>query len=220
MGAPMSSDPFLRVARARLLPAVAALETPEQAVHLARAYLAAGLDVMEITLRHPAAFECIAAIRAEVPEMLCGAGTVLNGEQVEALATAGVPFAVSPGFHPVVIEAARESHLPFAPGVATPGELEQALALGCTYAKPFPVEALGGVRWLRALSGPYSHTGIGLIPMGGITVRSLTSYLALPFVTAVGLSALSPPDLVRSGQWEEITLRTRELLALLDPQPE
>ena len=125
---------------------------------------------------------------------------------------AGVPFAVSPGFNPPLAAAAIAAGLPFAPGIATPGELEQALALGCTHVKPFPVEPLGGTAFLKALAGPYSHTGIRFIPMGGIRTDALADYLALPGVAAVGLSALSPADLVRDGRWEEISTAVHELL--------
>lgn len=208
----MNTDPFKRIAARMLLPAVANVETPDQAVALARAYLDAGLDVMEITLRRPSSLDCIRAIHAEVPDMLCGAGTVLTPQQVESLAAAGVPFAVSPGFNPTVVRTAHEAGLPFAPGIATPGELEQAIALGCTHVKPFPVESLGGVAFLKALSGPYGHTGIRFIPMGGIRTEDLADYLALPTVAAVGLSALGPANLIREGRWEELSTNIRQLL--------
>ena len=194
-------NPFSRIEARKLLPAIANVETPAQALGLARAYLDAGLDVMEITLRRPSALDCILAIRQELPEMLCGAGTVLTVQQVESLAAAGIPFAVSPGFNPVVVRAAVEAGLPFAAGIGTPGELEQAVALGCSHVKPFPVEALGGVAFLKALSGPYAHTGVRFIPMGGIQLDDLADYLALPTVAALGISALSPADLVREGRW-------------------
>jgi len=202
------------MAHARLLPAVAGLETPEQAVGLARALLAAGLNVMEITLRHPAALDFIRAVRAAVPDMSCGAGTVLNAGQVNTLAREGIPFGVSPGYNPEVIRAAREAGLPFIPGVATPGELEQAMALGCRWVKCFPCEPLGGVSFLKALNGPYAHTGVRMVPMGGIGRENLLDYLRIPLVAAVGTSALSDHALVAAGDWAGLTRRARDLLDL------
>lgn len=204
---------FAPIARHGLLPVVACLETPAQAVSLARAYLAAGLEVMEIPLRHPAALDCLRAVTGEVPGMTCGAGTIIDQAQVKAVLEAGAAFGVSPGFHPAIVQAAREEHLPFAPGIATPGELEQALALGCTHAKLFPVTPLGGPAYLKALADPYRHTGVRLIPMGGITLEQIPDYLGNPLVDAVGLSALSPRELVHAERWEDLSTLAREALA-------
>ena len=204
--------PFPIIRARRLLPAVTSLESPADAVELANAFLAGGLEVMEITLRHPAALDCIAAITAQVPAMCCGAGTILHADQVTAAIAAGAKFGVAPGFHPANVLAARAEQWPFIPGIATPGELEQAMDLGCELVKFFPCEALGGVAFLTAIAGPYAHTGVGIVPMGGIREDNLDSYLAIPLVAAVGMSALSPLDAIRAGDWPAITATTRRLL--------
>ena len=207
--------PFQVIASRKLLPAVAGLTRPEQAVALAKALLAGGLDVMEITLRHPSSLDCIRAIVAEVPEMTIGAGTILLPHQVLDALKAGATFGVSPGFNPDTMITAIEEDLPFIPGVATGGEIEQAIAMGSTFVKFFPAEPLGGIQWLEAISGPYQQTGVRIVPMGGIRPRNLTAYTDLPIVAAAGGSWMAAPDLIRDGHWDEVTRLTKEALAIL-----
>lgn len=201
-----------RICSHRLLPAVAGLESVDGAVRLAEALLAAGLDVMEITLRHPSALGGIAAIAERVPGMCCGAGTILRPEQVRQARDAGARFGVSPGFNPETIRAAVADGWPFIPGVATPGEIERSLALGCGMLKFFPSEPLGGVAFLRSVAGPYGQTGVRFVPMGGITRERMGAYLSLPIVAAVGMSALAPVAEIRAGEWGKITGSVRDLL--------
>jgi len=205
-------SPFERIRSRRLLPAVASLKSADDAVLLADALLAGGLDVMEITLRHESSLGCIAAIAEKVPGMSCGAGTILHPEQVDEVIGAGGKFGVSPGYNPETIIAASDRGLPFIPGVATPGEIEQSMALGCELLKVFPTESLGGLGFLRAISGPYAHTRVGVVPMGGISLDSCSSYLALPIVAAVGMSALTPSAAIEVGDWEGIAESTRKIL--------
>ncbi len=205
-------QPWEIIRSRRFLPAVSGLESPSDAVSLAKAFLDGGLDVMEITLRHESALDCIAAVATQVPAMCCGAGTVLCAGQVEAATAAGAKFGVAPGFHPATIEAANGCGWPFMPGVATPGEIEQASALGCRLLKFFPSEALGGVGFLKAISGPYARLGIGLVPMGGVTEENLDGYFSVPLVAAVGMSALAPVATIHAGDWAAITETVRRLL--------
>lgn len=191
---------------------MSSLESADDAVRLAEALLAAGLDVMEITLRHPSSLDGIAAIAEKVPGMCCGAGTILRPEQVDEVIEAGGKFGVSPGYNPETILAASDRGLPFIPGVATPGEIEQSMALGCELVKLFPSEPLGGLGFLRAISGPYANTGVGIVPMGGISLDNFPSYLSLPIVAAVGMSALTPSAAIEVGDWEGITESTRKIL--------
>jgi 2-dehydro-3-deoxyphosphogluconate aldolase/(4S)-4-hydroxy-2-oxoglutarate aldolase len=205
--------PFQVIAARRLLPAVTGLERPEQAVALARALIAGGLDVMEITLRHDSSLECIQAISEQVPEMTIGAGTIIQPHQVPDAMKSGATFGVSPGFNPDTIITALEEGMPFIPGIATGGELEQAVAMGCSLVKFFPCEPLGGVAWLQAISGPYLQTGVRIVPMGGIRTGNLADYTNLPIVAAAGGSWMAAADLIRHENWDEVTELTRAALA-------
>lgn len=200
------------IARRRLLPA-AVIDSPGFAVPLARALLAGGLDVMEATFRNPHAAECIRRIRAEVPGMTIGAGTLLRPSDIDAAVEAGARFGVSPGFNPTVVRHAVQRGIPFFPGVVTPGEMEQSLELGCPWVKFFPAAAAGGIEFIKALTGPYGHTPLRLIPLGGINEQNLADYLTLPLVIAVGGSWLTDRQLATAGRWDEITALTRRALA-------
>src|SRR5437870_4197877 len=187
----------------RIVP-VAAIDALENAVPLARALLAGGLDVIEITLRTPAALDCIREIRRAVPEMLVGAGTILRVEQVEAAVKAGAQFGVSPGLNDAIVLAAQRAGLPFIPGVMTPSEVERALSLGCRLLKFFPANLAGGVDMLNAWRGPYAHTGVSFIPLGGVNASNAAQYLALPNVAAVGGSWIVDKKLIAAHDWESI----------------
>ena len=201
---------FMKQILERRLVSVAVVDRVADAVPLAQALLAGGLEVIEITFRTAEAAQSIASIRQALPAMLVGAGTVLTGEQVRQAATAGAQFAVAPGLNQTVVRAAQQCGLPFFPGVMTPSDVEQALGLGCTLAKFFPAEAAGGVSMLKALAGPYAYTGLRFIPTGGINLGNLPSYLALPIVAAVGGSWMVERKLVAEKNWAAITALTAE----------
>lgn len=201
-----------RILAKRIVPVVV-LDRAEDAEPLAEALLAGGLDIMEITFRTAAAEESIRRIAARFPEVLLGAGTLLDDSQVQRAREAGAVFGLAPGLNPRTIAKAREVGLDFSPGVMTPGEVEQALALGCKLLKFFPAETAGGTGMLKALAGPYGHTGVKFIPTGGITSTNLSDYLKLPVVAAIGGSWMVDKQLVNEGKWAEITRLTREALA-------
>ena len=201
-----------RILAKRIVPVVV-LDRAEDAEPLAEALLAGGLDIMEITFRTAAAEESIRRIAARYPEVLLGAGTLLDDSQVQRAKDAGAVFGLAPGLNPRTIAKAREVGLDFSPGVMTPGEVEQALSLGCKLLKFFPAETAGGTGMLKALAGPYGHTGVKFIPTGGITSANLPDYLKLPVVAAIGGSWMVDKQLVNEGKWEEITRLTREALA-------
>src|ERR1041384_1354075 len=140
----------------RIVP-VAVIETVADAVPLASALVAGGLGVFEVTLRSAAALDCIREIRRDVPQILVGAGTILQFEQVDAALKAGAQFGVSPGLNDSIVQAAQRAGLPFIPGVMTPTEVERALALGCRLLKFFPADVAGGVNMLKAWLGTYAH---------------------------------------------------------------
>jgi 2-dehydro-3-deoxyphosphogluconate aldolase/(4S)-4-hydroxy-2-oxoglutarate aldolase len=205
-----------RIHGKRLVPVVV-LDDAEAAEPLAEALLAGGLDIMEITFRTAAAAESIRRIAAAYPEILLGAGTLLAAEQVRQARDAGAVFGVAPGLNESVVAAAREVGMTLAPGVMTPSEIEQGLELGCMLQKFFPAEAAGGARMLKALAGPYAHTGLMFVPTGGINALNLRDYLALPVVAAVGGSWMVERSLISAGDWTTITERTREALAATRP---
>ncbi|NNC90752.1 MAG: bifunctional 4-hydroxy-2-oxoglutarate aldolase/2-dehydro-3-deoxy-phosphogluconate aldolase, partial [Akkermansiaceae bacterium] len=171
-------DPVFEELREAGVAAVVTIEDEGQAVPLARALLAGGVRAMELTLRTPVAIEAIRNIARDVPGMLLGAGTVLTRKQVELVRESGAQFAVAPGFNPTVVRAAQTAGLPFAPGVATPSDIEAALEIGCHVLKFFPAGDLGGCRGLENMAAPYRHLGLRFIPLGGVTRDNLGEYLA------------------------------------------
>jgi 2-dehydro-3-deoxyphosphogluconate aldolase/(4S)-4-hydroxy-2-oxoglutarate aldolase len=177
------------------------------AVPLARALLEGGIAVVEVTLRTPAATEAIRRIRAEVPAILVGAGTVLSPAQLEQVDKLDVAFAVSPGATVRLLEAARASPVPLLPGVATASEAMAVLESGFTLAKLFPAEPAGGVALLKALAGPLPE--LRFCPTGGIDAGNAAAYLRLSNVLCVGGSWLAPADAIAAGDWRRITALAR-----------
>ncbi len=200
-----------RILAKRIVPVVV-LDDVESAEPLAEALLAGGLDIMEVTFRTAAAEESIRRISKRFPEILLGAGTLLNQDQVRRAKDAGAVFGLAPGLNPQIITAAHEIGLQFSPGVMTPSEVELALSLDCKLLKFFPAEVAGGVNMLKALSGPYAHTGVKFIPTGGVSSSNLTDYLKLPVVAAIGGSWMVDKRLVNEGKWADITRITREAI--------
>lgn len=188
----------------RVIPVVI-IDNVEDSVALARALCAGGLHTMELTLRTPAAEDCIAAIRKNVPEMKVGVGTVLSVQQVDRVVELGGSFAVAPGLNPKIVRRAQEKNLPFAPGVMTPTDVETALDLGCKVQKFFPASVAGGLEMLKALAGPYAHTGVKFIPLGGINSLNMHEYLSLPVVGAIGGSWLADKKMIAAKDWAGIT---------------
>lgn len=193
---------------------VVTVARPDQAVPLAEALLAGGIGCVEITFRSDAAVEAIRAIRAGVPGMLVGAGTVLTIEQAHAAADAGAAFLVSPGFDPAVVDDALARDIPVMPGVATPTEIQAVLSRGIRLAKVFPAAVLGGTAFLQALEGPYPM--MRFVPTGGVTPANLADYLALHSVAAVGGTWLARAATVAAGGWDEVETLAREAAAIVE----
>ena len=191
---------------------VIVLHDVAQAVPLARALVAGGIRMLEITLRTSAALECMRAIRAEVPEAIVGAGTVCNARDVDACLEAGARFAVSPGYTTQLGVACRERGLPLLPGVATASEIMQAQHDGYTELKFFPAMQAGGVAMLKALYGPFSH--IQFCPTGGITAQNAGEFLALPNVACVGGSWLVPAEALVQADYARIETLARQTAKL------
>jgi len=195
--------------------AVLVIDRAEDAVPLAKALLAGGVDVMELTLRTPAALDALKAIRADVPEMLAGVGTILTTDQVKQVVEAGAAFGVAPGVNPRILTAAREAGLSFAPGIVTPSDIEASLEHGCKILKFFPAEPSGGLAYLKAMATPYAHLGLKFVPLGGLNAKNMASYLADPQVAALGGSWLAPRDLIKAGEWGKITAVAAEAVQII-----
>ncbi len=194
---------------------VIAVDTPEDGLRLCEALLKGGLPVAEITFRTAAAAETIKAASAHFPELILGAGTVLTTDQVKKAVDAGAKFAVAPGCNPRIIEAAQQAGLFFAPGICTPSDIERALELGCKLLKFFPAEASGGVKMLKALIGPYGHTGVQFCPTGGVTTQNLADYLALPQVAFAGGTWIAAKDAIKAKDWAKIEQAARDAVAIV-----
>lgn len=207
----MSTETFFKE---RLI-CVAVIDRPDDAVPLAEALLAGGLNVIEVTFRTAGAADAIAAIRKKFPQMSVGAGTLLTADHVKAAADAGAQFGVSPGLSETVLLATRERNLPLFPGVMTPTEVTRALDLGCRHLKFFPAETVGGVKMLKALAGPFAHTGVKFIPTGGVNAANLATYLAIPQVAAVGGSWMAERKLIAEKAWDKITALTAEAMKVV-----
>ena len=173
-----------------------------QAVPVARALVAGGLPVIELTLRTPVALDAIRAIADEVPEILVGAGTVVTPGQAKEAHDAGAQFLVSPGATPALLAGMAETGLPFLPGTATVSEVLAVLEAGWTEMKFFPAEASGGAAFLASVASPVPAARF--CPTGGITATSAASYLALPNVGCVGGSWLTPKDALVAGDWARV----------------
>jgi 2-dehydro-3-deoxyphosphogluconate aldolase/(4S)-4-hydroxy-2-oxoglutarate aldolase len=197
-------DPGALHPAAPVIPVIV-LDDATRAVALARACAAGGVTILEVTLRTAAGLEAIRRIASEVPQVLVGAGTVLQPADVVAVAAAGARFVVSPGLDAATVQAAQQHGLEVMPGVMTPSEVMAAMRLGLSLLKFFPASAAGGVAMLQALGGPFPS--IRFCPTGGIGAEAAPAYLALPNVVAVGGSWLTPAAAIAGGDWDLITAR-------------
>lgn len=198
------------LAAAPVIPVIV-LDDAAHAKPLAAALVAGGLRVLEVTLRTSAALEAIAQMR-DVEDAIVGAGTVLDAEQLRAVAAAGAQFAVSPGLTPTLARAAQDGPIELLPGVATASEVMVARENGFQRLKFFPAESSGGVAQLKSFASVFRD--VVFCPTGGITAANAKHYLGLPNVACVGGSWLTPPELVRAGNWRAITELARAAAAL------
>ncbi len=191
---------------------VIVLHDAVQAVALARALVAGGIRMLEVTLRTTQALACIEAIARDVPEAVVGAGTVLTEQQAQAAKAAGAQFFVSPGSTQALLAAVEKTGVPILPGAATPSEMLLLAERGYTVQKFFPAEAAGGVPMLKSLAAVLAH--IRFCPTGGLTPENANSYLALPNVVCIGGSWMVSKKLVDGKQWDEIERLSRLAAAL------
>ena len=189
---------------------VVVLDDVSNAVPLAKALLAGGINICEITFRTAAAEESIRQIALNVPEMIVGAGTVITKEQAKAATDAGAKFIVSPGSDLEVIRYAKELGVYMLPGAVTPTEIMQLIKEDIKVVKFFPAENYGGLKTIKALSAPFPN--IKFVPTGGVSLSNLTAYLEFDKIAAVGGSWLCTKDLIKDGKWDEITKLSKEAM--------
>lgn len=205
----LDSGPGQKIAESRLI-AVLVVHQVDDALHIAEALLNGGVNVMELTLRTPVAIDALRAIRKSFPDMTAGIGTILKTEQVDEVLEAGGDFGVSPGFNSGVVRYAQQQGLPFAPGVMTPTDIDQALIEhDCQLLKFFPAGSSGGLPHLKNIAAPYKHLNPKFIPLGGVTPDNLRTYLASDLIAAVGGSWLAPADVIAEKNWTRIEANAR-----------
>jgi 2-dehydro-3-deoxyphosphogluconate aldolase / (4S)-4-hydroxy-2-oxoglutarate aldolase len=191
---------------------VIVLNDVAHAVPLARALVAGGIRMLEVTLRTPQALACMEAIARAVPEAVVGAGTVRSAADAQAAAMAGARFAVSPGYTPQVGKACKDLNLPLLPGVASGSEIMMAQEDGFTELKFFPAMQAGGTAMLKAWAGPFGD--VSFCPTGGVTLQNAPELLALPNVLCVGGSWLVPAQAIQAGDWARITQLAQDVSKL------
>ena len=204
-----------RMARSVIVPVVV-LEDAKDAVPTAKAMCAGGVDVMEITFRTAAAADSIRAVAEGCPEVLVGAGTVITLEQCKTAVACGAKFIVAPGFDEEVVRWCIEHEIPVLPGCVTPTEIMAAMKLGLKVVKFFPAGVYGGLKAMKALSGPFG--GVKFVPTGGVSTQNIAEYVSAPFIQAVGGSWICPKADIAAGNFESITALCREARAAAGAQ--
>jgi len=208
------SEIFEHIGRLKVVPVIA-IDDADAAEPLADALTAGGLPVAEITFRTAAGAAAIEKLAQARPDVLVGAGTLLTVDQLHSARDFGARFGVSPGLDPRLVEEALKLGFPFFPGVMTPSDVSAGLAMGLTALKFFPAQAAGGVALLKALAGPFAHTGVKFLPTGGVGEANFLDYLHLPAVLAVGGSWLAKRADIAGGRWSDITARCRSAVEAL-----
>ena len=203
-------DVLSRLARSGVVPVVV-LDDVKDAVPTANAMVAGGVDVMEITFRTAAAPQCIQAVSENCPDMLVGAGTVLNLEQCKLAVQMGAKFIVSPGFDTSVVSWCIENGIAVTPGCVTPTEITAAVNMGLKVVRFFPANVYGGLSAIKNLSAPFA--GVKFTPTGGVHASNIKEYLCAPFIHAVGGSWVCPRDAIKAGAFNKITALCKEARA-------
>ncbi len=196
-----------RLANAGVVPVVV-LDDAKDAVPTAKAMVAGGIDVMEITYRTAAAPDSIKAVAENCPEMLVGAGTVLTLEQCKQAVSLGAKFIVSPGFNAEIVSWCIENGVTVTPGCVTPTEITYAVNMGLKIIKFFPANVYGGLKAMKSLSAPF--VGVKFMPTGGVNAENLSEYISAPFIHAVGGSWVCPKADIKAGNFEKITALCKE----------
>jgi len=189
--------------------AVLVIDDVETAVPTAKALVEGGVTAIELALRTDAALESIRRIKKEVSSMLVMAGTVIRPEQLKLVQEAGADGAVAPGMNLKIMEEAKKIGLPFAPGICTASEIEAGIENGCKYFKYFPAEAVGGLKYLKSMAGPYNHLGLKYFPLGGVKQSSLAEYAKCDLIFAIGGSWIAKTADMDAHDYEGIKERAK-----------
>jgi len=184
--------------------AVLVIEQANLAVKVAKILINSGITAMELALRTKEAIDALKNITGSLPEMLAGAGTVLEPHQLIEVKNAGGDFAVSPGCNTKVLDAASEMNFPFAPGISTPSDIESAVSKGSKVLKFFHAEGMGGLKYLQAINSPFGFKKLKYIPLGGLNPQNMRSYLEAPEVIAIGGSWIATSALINNQDWDQI----------------
>lgn len=203
------SDIFERIGEYGIVPLVT-LDNADDAVPLARALVAGGIPIAEVTFRTAAGGEAIKRMAAEVPEIIVGSGTVHTVDQAKETVDNGGKFVITPGFNEKVVEWCVKNDVPVCPGTVVPSDIEAAMNYGLKVVKFFPAEAYGGINTIKNLAAPFS--GIKFVPTGGIGLNNLTDYLDQPNVAAVGGSFIPPSKMVKEKDWAGVTATCRQIM--------
>ena len=187
---------------------VVTIDDEKKAVNVAKALCKGGINAAEITCRTDAAIKAIENIATKCPDMLLGAGTVLSQSQFDDAVNAGAKFIVTPGFNPKIIEHAKQKNIPILPGVNNPSDIEAALDMGIKTVKFFPAEASGGLKYIKALSGPYNM--MKFVPTGGISLQNISEYISFSKIAACGASFMADKRLIANENYDEITRLAKE----------
>jgi 2-dehydro-3-deoxyphosphogluconate aldolase/(4S)-4-hydroxy-2-oxoglutarate aldolase len=211
----MNKDQLFEMLKKYGVVPVIAIDSVEAALPLVDALVEGGLPIAEITFRTAAAGEVIAKIGKERPDVILGAGTILSLENLRLARQAGARFGVAPGLNPEIVAEANRLELPFIPGVVTPTDIEKALSLGAKIQKFFPAEASGGLAMIKALAGPYGHTGVMFVPTGGVNPSNLEEYLSLGVVICVGGTWIAPKEAIAGKKWDQVRDNCRKAMEIV-----
>lgn len=206
------TDLIKRLSEIKIIPVIQ-IDNASLAVPLAKTLIANGLPAAEITFRTAAASDAIKQIREACPDLLLGAGTILNSQQVDQAFQAGASFMVSPGLNPRTVKYCQDKGIPIVPGINNPSQVDQGLELGLDFLKFFPAEASGGLAMLKSLLAPY--VDLKLMPTGGINLTNVKSYLEIERVICCGGTWMVPPKLINAQDWDEIGRLTKQATELV-----
>lgn len=202
------------IKKAGIIPVIKLTNPEKHALSLARTLLDGGINVMEITFRARGADKAISLISDHFPDILVGAGTVLDKEQIDCAKNAGAKFIVTPGMDPSLVDYCKKLSLPIYPGCTTSTDYQTAYRLGLSIVKFFPAEQSGGLAKIKALHGPFP--ALEVMPTGGISLDNLAEYLSCPYVAACGGSFMVPSVLIEGERWDEITALCKKAVAIVE----
>ena len=188
----------------------------DDAIPIAKSLMEEGINVIELTLRTKNSLKAVEMIAKSVQDMVIGVGTILTTDQLLQVKDNGAHFGVSPGLSKRVLQYAEEIDFPFAPGIATPSDLDCAIDMGYRFVKFFPAEGMGGVNYLKSISAPFNHLDVKYFPLGGINSNNMNEYLNIDNVIAIGGSWIVKDQLVLNKQWKEITKRALEVRNIIN----